>query len=99
MKSYYKKLAVSALAATMILPIAACNKKEEEVPEIKSGMEITAGTPWYEAKHITVDSGIDRTRADRCNKAFRLRRLLDSGYILQERHPGICVECLGKGFG
>lgn len=63
MKSYYKKLAVSALAATMILPIAACNKKEEEVPEIKSGMEITAGTPWYEAKHITVDSGIDRTRA------------------------------------
>ena len=62
MKSYYKKLAVSALAATMILPIAACNKKEEEVPEIKSGMEITAGTPWYEAKHITVDSGIDRTR-------------------------------------
>ena len=62
MKSYYKKLAVSALAASMILPIAACNKQEEQVQETRSGMVISKDTQWYEATHINVDFGIDKTK-------------------------------------
>ena len=63
MKSYYKKLAVTALAAAMIMPVAACSKKEViEETETRSGMIISDKTPWYEGRKICVDFGVDKSR-------------------------------------
>ncbi len=58
------KVAAAALAASVLLSMAACNKKKEGS---HSGQKITSNTPWYDVTSYDVDTGLDPAKeVDSC---------------------------------
>ena len=49
------RIIAAALAVSMVLPIAACRKKNQ-------GRKIDADTPWYDAEQIDVELGVDESK-------------------------------------
>ena len=64
MKRQLIKLAAAALAASMLLSVAACNKggKGSGSGKSDSGKKITADMPWFDAKTVDVDIDYDKSR-------------------------------------
>ena len=64
MKNLKVKVLSAALAASMVLSVAACNKKGSSSSRAKSrsGTKITSDTPWFDAKTFNVDAGFDSGR-------------------------------------
>ena len=54
------RLIASALAVSMIMPLAACKKKAKNGS--RSGTKITSDSPWYDTKVIEVDVELDTSR-------------------------------------
>ena len=64
MKNIPVKLVSCALAASMLLSVAACNKKNNSSSRDKShsGQKISADTPWYDSKLVTLDVDFDNSK-------------------------------------
>ena len=56
------KVTSAILVISLMLPVAACNKKKTNGKEKRSGQKITADTPWYNSKFIEVDTSVDKSR-------------------------------------
>ena len=55
------RLIASALAVSMIMPLAACKKKAKNGS--RSGTKITSDSPWYDTKVIDIDIELDPDRS------------------------------------
>ena len=55
MKKIPVKILSLVLAASIVLPVAACNKKGSKAREkSKSGQKITADSPWFDGELVTI---------------------------------------------
>ena len=50
------------LAVSVVLPFAACKKKDPAKQEKRSGQKITADAPWFNSKHVEFDVALDPSR-------------------------------------
>ena len=57
MNKFAIRFIASALAVSMIMPLAACKKKSKNGS--RSGTKITSDSPWYEAKPIDIELELD----------------------------------------
>ena len=50
------------LAVSVVLPFAACKKKDPAKQDKRSGQKITADAPWFNSKHVEFDVALDPSR-------------------------------------
>ena len=55
------RIIASALAVSMIMPLAACKKKTED-GKSRSGKKIKDDMPWYDANYLDIDVEFDKSR-------------------------------------
>ena len=61
MNKFAIRIIASALAVSMIMPLAACGKKKAK-NGCRSGVKITADMPWYDAKKLDVEVELDQSQ-------------------------------------
>ena len=61
MNKFAIRIIASALAVSMIMPLAACKKKAKNGS--RSGTKITSDSPWYDTKVIDIDVELDPDRS------------------------------------